>query len=85
VKELARLKNKFLVAYFPDIFRNTKLLPQRILFSNTPPAILIPNIFSYATIASPVDTTAVRSNDASEPLVIIPVYKKYLLLKNNKG
>ncbi len=85
MKELARLKDKFLVACFPDIFRDTKLPPRRVSFSKTPPATPIPNALSYAAIASPVDAAAVRLDDASEPSVTVPARKKYPLLKNSRG
>ncbi|KAL5331189.1 hypothetical protein ACEPPN_000718 [Leptodophora sp. 'Broadleaf-Isolate-01'] len=36
-KELAELKDKLLIARFPDVFRNTKLLSRQVSFSTTPP------------------------------------------------
>jgi hypothetical protein len=85
VKELAGLKDKFLVACFPDIFRHTKLPPRIVSFSKTSPTTLIPNALSYTAIASPVDAAAVRPDDASDPSVTVPARKKYPLLKNGRG
>lgn len=85
-KELARLKDKFLVACFPDIFRKTKLSPRRVSFSTTPPPTPIPNALSYAaTIASPVDAAAVRTDDACGPSVTVPARKDYPVLQNSRG
>jgi hypothetical protein len=75
-KELAKLKDKFLVAHFPDLFRATKLMPRRVSFSTTPPPTSSPRAPSYAaTIASPVDTTAVGINGSYHHLtnLTIPV------------
>ena len=85
VKELVGLKDKFLVACFPDIFRRTKLPPRRVSFSTTPPATPIPNEFSYAAIASPIDAAAVRPDDASHPSVTVPACRNYPVLKNGRG
>jgi len=82
VKELAGLKDKFLVACFPDIFRHTKLPPRRVSFSKTPPTTPIPNALSYTAIASPVDAAAVRPDG---PSATVPARKKYPLLKNGRG
>jgi hypothetical protein len=82
VKEMAGLKDKFLVACFPDIFRHIKLPPRRVSFSKTPPTTPIPDALSYDAIASPVDAAAVRPSD---PLVTVLARKKYLLLKNGRG
>jgi hypothetical protein len=85
-KELAVLKDKFLVARFPDIFRNSKLPSQRVSFSTTPPPTPILNTPSYAaTIASPVDAAAVGTDDAYHPSVTVPARRDYLVLQNSKG
>jgi hypothetical protein len=86
VKELARLKDKFLVASFPDLFRNTKLPPWRVSFSTTPPPTPIPNTFSYAaTTASLVDAAAVRTDDAHDSLLTVPARRDYPVLQNSRG
>ena len=85
VKELAGLKDKFLVARFPDIFRHRKLPPRRVSFSTTPPATPIPNALSYAAIASPVDAAAVRPDDASGLSVTVPARRDYPVLQNRRG
>ncbi|KAH8822020.1 hypothetical protein F5884DRAFT_769748 [Xylogone sp. PMI_703] len=83
VKELARLKEKFPIVCFPDLFRNTKLPSRRVSFSTTPPSTPIPNALSYAaTIASPVHAAAVRTDDHP---VTIPARKDYPVLQNSKG
>jgi hypothetical protein len=85
VKELAGLKDKFLVACFPDIFRHTTLPPRRVSFSTTPPATPVPNALSYAAIASPVDAAAVRPDGAFDPSVTVLARGNYPLLKNSRG
>lgn len=85
VKELAGLKDKFLVTCFPDIFRHTKLPPRRVSFSTTPSATPIPNVLSYAAITSPVDVAAGRPDDAYDPSVTVPARRIYPLLKNSRG
>jgi hypothetical protein len=87
-EELAKLKDKFLVAHFPNLFRATKLTPRRVSFSTTPPPSPSPKAPSYAaTIASPVATTAVGINGSYYPLTntTIPVRKDYPVLQNSKG
>jgi hypothetical protein len=83
-KELVVLKDKFLVARFPDVFKNTKLPPRRVLFSTTPPPTLIPPSYA-ATIGRPVDTDAVRIDDAYSPSVTIHARKDYPVLQNSRG
>jgi hypothetical protein len=86
VRELARLKDNFFVACFPDIFRNTKLQPRRVSFSTTPPPTPTPNALSYAaTISSPVDTTAVTTDDAYDTQVAVPARRHYPVLQNSRG
>jgi hypothetical protein len=81
VKELAGLRNKFLVACFPDIFRHTKLPPRRVSFSTTPPATPLPNALRHAAIASPVNTAAARPDRANDPSVIVSERRIYPMLK----
>jgi hypothetical protein len=82
-RELAALKDKFLVAHFPDVFRNTKLETRRVSFSTTPPLTPAP---TYATtIKRPVDAATVKIEDAYEPSVAVPARKKYPVLQNRKG
>lgn len=83
VKELAGLKDKFLVVRFPDIFRHTKLPSRGVSFSKTPPTTPIPDALSYSAIASPV--AAVRPDDAFDASVTVPARKKYPLQKNGSG
>lgn len=87
VKELAELKDEFLVACFPDIFRNTKLPSRRVSFSTTPPTTPIPNAPSYAaTITSPINNVpAVRPNNAYHLSATVPARKDYPLLQNSRG
>lgn len=85
VKELADLKDKFLVACFPDIFKDTKLPTRRVSFSTTPPATPIPNAPSYAAITSPVDAAAVTPDDAYDPSTTVSSRRNYPLLKNGRG
>jgi hypothetical protein len=83
-KELAVLKDKFLVARFPDVFRNTKLPPRRVSFSTTPPPTPIPPSYA-ATIGRPVDADAVRIDDAYGPSVTVHARKDYPVLQNSRG
>ena len=86
VKELAGLKDKFLVACFPDIFRKTTLPSRRISFSTTPPPAPIPNALGYAaSIASSVNAAAVRLDGAYNPSVTTPAYRDHLVLQNSRG
>lgn len=72
-RELAVLQEKFLVARYPDVFRNSKLPPRRVSFSTTPPPTPIPNALSYAaTITNSVNATVVRTDDAYDPSVMVP-------------
>lgn len=89
-KELARLKDKFSVASFPDLFRTGKLPARRVSFSTTPPRTPTPgsNAVSYAaTAATPIDFPAARINDTTKPGVPIsdPARRRYPLLQNSRG
>jgi hypothetical protein len=80
-RQLAKLGDKF-----PNLFRATKLISRRVSFSDTPS--LSPKAPSYAaTIASPIDTTAVTINSSkSTPTnTNIPARKNYPVLQNSKG
>ena len=83
-KELAVLKDKFLVARFPDIFKNRKLPPRRVSFSTTPPHTPIPPSYA-ATIERPVGADAVRIDDAYGPSVTVHARKDYPVLQNSRG
>ncbi|MCJ1312370.1 hypothetical protein MMC25_006044 [Agyrium rufum] len=85
VKELAGLKDNFLVACFPDVFRHAKLPPRRVSFSTTPPSTPVPNALSYAAITNPADTAAIRPIGANDPSVTVPARRNYPLLKNSRG
>ncbi len=87
-KELAKLKDQFLVARFPDLFRATKLMPRRVSFSTPPPPAPSLSAPSYAaTTASHVDTTAVGINSSYHPSTntTIPERKEQPILQNSKG
>jgi hypothetical protein len=82
------LKDKFTVAHFPDLFRTTKLTSRRVSFSTTPPSTPAPRPSSYAaTIASPIDTTAVRVNGGHSTSVqtATPTCDDCAVLQNSKG
>lgn len=85
VKELVRLKDKFLVACFPDVFRNTGLQPRRVSLSTTPPATPVPTAVSYAAIVNPVDGVVIGSHDAYNASRTVPERKAYPVLQNSKG
>ncbi|KAF1807888.1 C-x8-C-x5-C-x3-H type zinc finger protein-like protein [Eremomyces bilateralis CBS 781.70] len=87
-KELAVLKDKFLIVHFPDVFRGTKLPSRRVSFSTTPSPTPISRAPSYATtIASPVDATAVTIDKSrhSSTTIIVPARMDYPILQNSKG
>lgn len=85
-KDLARLKEKFLVASFPDIFRDTKLSPRRVSFSTTPPRTPTPTALSYsATVARPVDAAEVRTSNAYVPAATASARRDFPLLQNSRG
>lgn len=87
-KELAVLKDRFLVARFPQVFRNTRLQSSRLSFLTTPPPTPIPKAPNYAaTIVSPVDAAVVRTDDAFHLLstTVDPRRREYPVLKNSKG
>ncbi|KAG4033646.1 hypothetical protein MFRU_004g01500 [Monilinia fructicola] len=85
-KELALLKDKFLVARLPGVFRSTKLSTRRVSLSRTPPPISIPNKNSPAAkIVSPVASDVVNTDEASDPSAPPPARKKYPILRNSKG
>ncbi|RAL65966.1 hypothetical protein DID88_005627 [Monilinia fructigena] len=85
-KELALLKDKFLVARLPGVFRNTKLSARRLSLSMTPPPISIPNdISSPENVVSSVASDVVNTEEASNPSASLPVQKNYPLLRNSKG
>ncbi|ESZ96593.1 hypothetical protein SBOR_3015 [Sclerotinia borealis F-4128] len=85
-KELAVLKDKFLVMHLPGLFRNTKLPARRVSFSKTPPLVSNPNIPSYtATIASSVDTDTIGAEEACEHFVSVPASMSSTVLRNSKG
>lgn len=87
-KELAKLKDKFLLARFPDLFRATKLTLQRVSFSTTPPPTPSPKASSYAATATgPVDTTAVGMHGSyyPSPFPTTSARRDYPVLQNSKG
>jgi hypothetical protein len=83
-KELAVLKDKFLVARFPDVFKNKKLPHRRVSFSTTPPPTPIPTSYA-ATIGRPVDADGVRIDDAYGPSVTVHARKDYPVLQKSRG
>ncbi|KAH8594088.1 C-x8-C-x5-C-x3-H type zinc finger protein-like protein [Bisporella sp. PMI_857] len=85
-KELAELKNKVHIACFPDVFRNTKILPRRISFSTVLPPNLTTNAPSYAaTIGRPADADAGRTEEGHGSVATLPARRDYLILQNSKG
>jgi hypothetical protein len=87
-KELDKLKDKFLVARFPGLFRSTKLTTRRVSFSTTPPPTPSPKATSYAaTIANLADNTAVGINGLhhASMAITIPTRKDYPVLRNSRG
>ena len=87
-KELAQLKDKFLVARFSDVFRATKLTSRRVSSSTTPPPAANLRAPSYAaTTVSAVNNTAAGTNSSyhlSTNTTISP-HKDYPVLQNSKG
>ncbi|KAI9641980.1 hypothetical protein NHQ30_009849 [Ciborinia camelliae] len=85
-KELAALKDKFLVTRLSGVFRNTKLSARRVSSSTTPPRIPTPNTPSYAaTVVSRVDSDTTSTEEASGPFGLVPARKTYPVLRNSKG
>lgn len=87
-KELAVLKDEFLVTRFPDVFRNTKLPFRRVSFSITPPPTPISRAPSYAaTISSPVDAAAITADEDHHPstTITVPIRREYPVLQNSRG
>ncbi|CZS92071.1 uncharacterized protein RCO7_00693 [Rhynchosporium graminicola] len=60
--ELAVLRDSFIVARFPDVFRTTKLPARRVSFTTTPPRTPVPPTYA-ATIGRAVD--AVRRSQCA--------------------
>ncbi|TGO23095.1 hypothetical protein BPAE_0144g00150 [Botrytis paeoniae] len=85
-KELAIMKEKFLVARFPGVFRNTKLSVRRVSLPTTPPRSSTPDTPSYATRVLSNDVSdAVSMEESSDSSVAVPVRSKYAVLRNRKG
>jgi hypothetical protein len=87
-KELAALKDKFLIAHFPDVFRNTKLPSRQAPSSTTPPSTPVSRAPSYATaMASPVDVTAATTDEGCHPSTstTVPARMGYPILQNSRG
>jgi hypothetical protein len=87
-KELAALKDRFLVTRFPEVFRNTKLQSRAVSLAITPPPTPIPSVLSYAArTAIPVDAASVRSSDAvpSSTTAAVLARRGYPVLQNSRG
>ncbi|KAF7908491.1 uncharacterized protein EAF01_004246 [Botrytis porri] len=85
-KELATMKEKFLVARFPGVFRNTKLSVRRVSLPTTPPRSSTPDTPSYAArVLGNVGSDAVSIEESSDSSVAVPVRSKYAVLRNSKG
>jgi hypothetical protein len=82
-KELAVLKDKFITARFPDVFRDTKLPSRRVSFSTTHSPTPISRPPNYvATIANPV---ILDQSNRPSTTTIVPARMEYPILQNSKG
>lgn len=85
-KELAIMKEKFLVARFPGVFRKTKLSGRQVSLPTTPPRSSTPDTSSYAeTVLSNSSLDVVSMEGSSDSSVAVPVRSKYAVLRNRKG
>ncbi|CZT41159.1 uncharacterized protein RSE6_00870 [Rhynchosporium secalis] len=80
-KELAVLRDSFIVARFPDVFRTTKLPARRVSFTTTPPRTPVPPTYA-ATIGRAVD--AVKIYEANVPSVTADIRKRYTVMQNSR-
>lgn len=80
--ELAKLRDKFSVAHFPALFRDTKLPSRRTSLSTTPPPLSTQAPSYASTVSSTLPLPAAQSDALATPMAS---HRDYPVLQNSHG